>query len=147
MGNCLKSRTVDRISLLRENDVSSTELHQELPPPYVQNYEEEPSTIFNLTPSNQSSSISFTEEQSLRIAHRLSLIQHLPSGSFDGTKKRKECVICMCDFDIGDPMRFLPCLHTYHKQCIDNWLLRSFTCPSCMEPVDAALLSTFFTSE
>ena len=25
-------------------------------------------------------------------------------------------------------------------QCIDDWLMRSFTCPSCMEPVDAALL-------
>ena len=28
-------------------------------------------------------------------------------------------------------------------QCIDDWLMRSFTCPSCMEPVDAALLGEF----
>lgn len=53
------------------------------------------------------------------------------------------CAICMIEFEVGDQMRFLPCLHAYHKDCIDDWLMRSFTCPSCMEPVDAALLSSF----
>ena len=49
----------------------------------------------------------------------------------------------MVEFEGGEQMRFLPCLHAYHKDCIDDWLMRSFTCPSCMEPVDAALLSSF----
>ena len=88
-----------------------------------------------------------SEEQQVRLAQRLGLIQHLPSGTFDGTKKKRECVICMMDFVVDDPIRFLPCLHIYHKACIDDWLLRSFTCPSCMEPVDAALISTFYTTE
>lgn len=52
----------------------------------------------------------------------------------------------MLDFVSGDPVRFLPCMHVYHMECIDNWLMRSFTCPSCMEPVDAALLSSYETS-
>lgn len=56
------------------------------------------------------------------------------------------CVICMLDFVYGDPIRFLPCMHIYHMDCIDDWLMRSFTCPSCMEPVDAALLSTYETN-
>lgn len=55
------------------------------------------------------------------------------------------CVICMMDFEYSDPIRFLPCLHIYHVDCIDPWLMRSFTCPSCMEPVDAALLSSYET--
>lgn len=55
------------------------------------------------------------------------------------------CVICMNEFVIGDPLRYLPCLHTYHKECIDDWLMRSFTCPSCMEPVESALLTTYET--
>ena len=46
----------------------------------------------------------------------------------------------MIEFNIGDTVRYLPCMHTYHMDCIDDWLMRSFTCPSCMEPVDAALL-------
>ena len=56
------------------------------------------------------------------------------------------CVICMIEFVIGDRVRYLPCMHTYHTDCIDDWLMRSFTCPSCMEPVDAALLVTYETS-
>lgn len=56
------------------------------------------------------------------------------------------CVICMLDFVYGDPIRFLPCMHIYHMDCIDDWLMRSFTCPSCMEPVDAALLSSYETN-
>lgn len=52
----------------------------------------------------------------------------------------------MLDFVYGDPIRFLPCMHIYHMDCIDDWLMRSFTCPSCMEPVDAALLSTYETN-
>ena len=55
------------------------------------------------------------------------------------------CVICMIEFVIGDRVRYLPCMHTYHTDCIDDWLMRSFTCPSCMEPVDAALLVTYET--
>ena len=53
------------------------------------------------------------------------------------------CVICMIEFCIGDRVRYLPCMHTYHTECIDDWLMRSFTCPSCMEPVDAALLGQY----
>lgn len=53
------------------------------------------------------------------------------------------CAICMCDFVLGESLRFLPCMHVYHKDCIDDWLMRAFTCPSCMEPVDAALLSSY----
>lgn len=53
------------------------------------------------------------------------------------------CVICMVEFMVGDAVRYLPCMHTYHVECIDDWLMRSFTCPSCMEPVESALLSTY----
>lgn len=86
-----------------------------------------------------------TEEEQVKIAQRMGLIQHLPTGSYDGSKKNRECVICMIEFCIGDRVRYLPCVHTYHTECIDDWLMRSFTCPSCMEPVDAALLVTYET--
>lgn len=82
------------------------------------------------------------DEQQVRIAKRLGLIQHLPMGKFDGSKKG-ECVICMMELTIGEEVRYLPCMHTYHALCIDDWLLRSLTCPSCMEPVDAALINSY----
>ncbi|KAB0388884.1 hypothetical protein E2I00_008571, partial [Balaenoptera physalus] len=34
----------------------------------------------------------------------------------------------------------------YHLGCTDDWLMRSFTCPSCMETVDAALLLSYETN-
>ncbi|XP_033214611.1 RING finger protein 11 [Belonocnema kinseyi] len=92
--------------------------------------------------SSGGSGIISEEEQQVRIAKRIGLIQHLPTREFDGTKKG-ECVICMMELQIGEEVRYLPCMHTYHAVCIDDWLLRSLTCPSCMEPVDAALINSY----
>lgn len=49
----------------------------------------------------------------------------------------------MNEFVVGVPIRYLPCMHTYHVECIDGWLVRSFHCPSCMEPIDVALFSSY----
>lgn len=84
----------------------------------------------------------------LRVAKRIDLIQHLPKRKHDSeaTKHSRECVICMMEFISGDTVRYLPCMHTYHLECIDDWLMRSLTCPTCMEPVDAALLTSYETN-
>lgn len=174
MGNCLKVvASSDDISLLRESsssvlrDSSSQDLSSpgggissSLPPPPYNvepNVSTHPSSnvrvssntgdVLAVPPAMRRLAASFSEEEQMKMAQRIGLIQHLPTGSYDGTsKKNRECVICMTEFAIGDTMRFLPCLHVYHTDCIDDWLMRgSFTCPSCMEPVDAALLSTYQT--
>ncbi|XP_067877259.1 RING finger protein 11a [Heterodontus francisci] len=172
MGNCFKSQSGDDISLL--NDSASDAgagagagegaagggagaegepapgLLLMLPPsPLYQEQAQIP--VYHPTPSQTRLATQLTEEEQIRIAQRLGLIQHLPKGSFDFGKEThnkiiKECVICMMDFVYGDPIRFLPCMHIYHMECIDEWLMRSFTCPSCMEPVDAALLSSYETN-
>ncbi|CAH1243940.1 RING finger protein 11-like isoform X2 [Branchiostoma floridae] len=145
MGNCLKTPTADDISLLHEGRAGSEtgDSSENLgpPPPY-----QEEAPIYHPTPNTARPVTQLTEDEQIRIAQRLGLIQHLPSGVYDGSKKGRECVICMNDFVIGDPIRLLPCCHIYHKDCIDDWLMRSFTCPSCMEPVDAALLTTYQTN-
>ncbi|KAG7157613.1 RING finger protein 11-like [Homarus americanus] len=102
--------------------------------------------MFFPSPSVSRPASQLTEEEQVKIAKRMGLITHLPCGIFDGTKKSGECVICMIDFTVGDRVRYLPCMHTYHTECIDDWLMRSFTCPSCLEPVDAALLNTYGSS-
>lgn len=154
MGNCLKSPTSDDISLLHESQSDrasygdGAEPDQEPPPPYQ---EQVPVPVYHPTPSQTRLATQLTEEEQIRIAQRIGLIQHLPKGVYDpgrdgSEKKIRECVICMMDFVYGDPIRFLPCMHIYHLDCIDDWLMRSFTCPSCMEPVDAALLSSYETN-
>lgn len=101
--------------------------------------------VFYPSPSVSRPVNHLTEEEQVKIAKRIGLIQHLPVGLYDGCKKARECVICMIEFCVGDSIRYLPCMHTYHVTCIDDWLMRSLTCPSCMEPVDAALLTTYET--
>ncbi|CAM9659538.1 RING finger protein 11 [Lampetra fluviatilis] len=158
MGNCLKSSSLDDVSLLHDSDAASTggvEDREQLrdyagpPPPYR---EEAGVPVYHLTPTQTRLATQLTEEEQIRIAQHLGLIQHLPRGVYEpardpatAEKRGRECVICMLEFVCGDAVRFLPCLHTYHVECIDDWLMRSFTCPSCMEPVDAALLSTYET--
>lgn len=137
--NCFNPNNSEDDQLLRDGPSQSPSVENN----FVDRYEEHSGPIYHPSPNVSRHLNQMSEEEQIRIAQRLGLIQHLPLGSFDGQKKNKECVICMIDILIGDPVRYLPCLHFYHRQCIDDWLMRSFTCPSCMEPVDAALLLTY----
>ena len=46
----------------------------------------------------------------------------------------RQCLICIGEFEIDELVRLLPCMHRYHKACIDAWLLRSDECPACKHP-------------
>ncbi|KAF7635075.1 RING-type domain-containing protein [Meloidogyne graminicola] len=53
------------------------------------------------------------------------LLEQIPIDIFvDDGKGDTECAICMGDFQSGDPIRFLPCMHSYHLQCIDSEVYR-----------------------
>lgn len=32
------------------------------------------------------------------------------------------CVVCMCDFELRQSLRVLPCSHEFHSKCVDKWL-------------------------
>ncbi|KAF5900986.1 RING finger protein 11-like, partial [Clarias magur] len=93
MGNCLKSPTSDDISLLHESqsDRASTgdgaEPELEPPPPYE---EQARIPVYHPTPSQTCLATQLTEEEQIRIAQRIGLIQHLPRGVFDGGKDGSE---------------------------------------------------------
>lgn len=47
-----------------------------------------------------------------------------------------QCVVCLADMIEGDHARSLPsCGHSFHRACIDLWLLRKTTCPLCKADV------------
>ncbi|KAJ1113150.1 hypothetical protein NDU88_001405 [Pleurodeles waltl] len=40
-----------------------------------------------------------------------------------------QCRICLKAFSLGQYARLLPCRHTFHRDCIDKWLLHEDACP------------------
>jgi hypothetical protein len=59
----------------------------------------------------------------------------------EGNKENGEggddsCRICLCEYECGDSVMRLPCMHIYHKQCITKWLANNKKCPQCMLPVE-----------
>jgi len=76
-----------------------------------------------------------TSEQKVRRAKRVSLIQQLPKGAYyhEGGREDsvQECVICLVDPVRGNTIRCLPCMHLFHVDCVDEWLVSGITCPCC----------------
>ncbi|EOY02005.1 Zinc finger-like protein [Theobroma cacao] len=50
-------------------------------------------------------------------------------------KKRRleaeNCVICLEELKVGSNASRMPCSHTFHGDCIDEWLKQSHYCPIC----------------
>lgn len=69
-------------------------------------------------------------------------IASLPSMSFkmqnnqDGNTE--SCVICRLDFEEGDTLTVLACKHSYHPECINNWLCINKVCPVCSAEVSTS---------
>ncbi|XP_065661355.1 uncharacterized protein LOC136084698 [Hydra vulgaris] len=45
--------------------------------------------------------------------------------------RNSECTICLEDFYLNENVVLLSCGHSYHKGCIENWLLVKNNCPLC----------------
>ncbi|KAJ2616411.1 hypothetical protein H4S08_000802 [Coemansia sp. RSA 1365] len=54
------------------------------------------------------------------------------STTSDSDPDAGSCPICLEEFEAGEHLRELPCMHRYHVVCIDTWLVsRSTCCPYC----------------
>ncbi|MCL7044702.1 hypothetical protein MKW94_026597 [Papaver nudicaule] len=64
------------------------------------------------------------------------VIETFPEIVYSALKNKgnvpEKCAICLYDYEVGDMLRFLPCDHSFHTGCIDNWLVsHGTTCPYC----------------
>jgi hypothetical protein len=64
-------------------------------------------------------------------------LDELPTFVFANADEvsNKECSICLGCFDIGEMLISLPCneKHSFHAECIRNWLQRQNSCPLCQK--------------
>ncbi|KAJ4968415.1 hypothetical protein NE237_015116 [Protea cynaroides] len=63
------------------------------------------------------------------------LISSLPQSTVQTENFEEVCAICLDSPSTGDIIRHLPCLHKFHRDCIDPWLGRSTSCPVCKSSI------------
>jgi len=61
--------------------------------------------------------------------------EELARASFRGKGIDKACQICLVEYDQGDKIIYLPCIHRFHEPCILDWLKKQPVCPVCQREV------------
>ena len=56
-------------------------------------------------------------------------------GQREGEEDGDVCSICLCDFEPGAAVVWLPCTHHFHSLCIRVWLSQRNLCPECRREV------------
>ncbi|XP_062890640.1 RING finger protein 215 [Mobula hypostoma] len=51
------------------------------------------------------------------------------------SQEHENCAVCLEEFHKNQCLRVLPCLHEFHRDCVDPWLLLQQTCPLCKRNV------------
>lgn len=61
------------------------------------------------------------------------IMQYLPSSVLNERKEgdNNTCIICLGEFNVGDSVTTLPCVHIFHTECIKSWLQSKNNCPVC----------------
>ncbi|CAE7272906.1 ZSWIM2 [Symbiodinium natans] len=63
-----------------------------------------------------------------------SLVAALPLSKVTAGSTIAQCMICLENMEVGAKIRTLPCMHVFHRKCIDRWLCEPGRKPRC--PID-----------
>jgi hypothetical protein len=66
------------------------------------------------------------------------LIYNVSTTEID--KDDRTCAICLDNYEENVILRQFECKHTFHKECIDDWLTAKKTCPLCRLEINTANL-------
>ncbi|CAD7965627.1 unnamed protein product [Amoebophrya sp. A25] len=79
-------------------------------------------------------------EALLRQTERDYVWNQLPRTPYiQGGSAPKECVLCLVDFESEDLVVRMPCLHTFHVACVEEWVTTNGTCPTCSLDICSSL--------
>ncbi|KAF8934091.1 hypothetical protein BGZ58_005944 [Dissophora ornata] len=65
----------------------------------------------------------------------------MTEGLFGGDPEDATCAICLGDYTPDETIRFLPCQHHFHLECVDQWLLTDKSCPLCKHDIDKPVVN------
>jgi E3 ubiquitin-protein ligase Arkadia len=51
-------------------------------------------------------------------------------------EESEKCTICLCQYELDVDVRRLPCMHLFHRDCVDQWLVTNKLCPICRVDIE-----------
>ncbi|XP_063953191.1 E3 ubiquitin-protein ligase arkadia-C-like isoform X2 [Lytechinus pictus] len=66
------------------------------------------------------------------------------TGEVEGAAKisdddMEKCTICLSFFEDEEEVRRLPCMHLFHEECVDQWLVTNKRCPICRVDIETRM--------
>lgn len=66
------------------------------------------------------------------------------TGEVEGAAKipdddMEKCTICLSYFEDDEDVRRLPCMHLFHVECVDQWLVTNKRCPICRVDIETRM--------
>jgi len=68
----------------------------------------------------------------------LALVKYSKEKNKNVDPESRNCPICLDEFEDGQEVRFLWCMHRFHRTCVDTWLEKHTNCPICKKDFSEA---------
>lgn len=69
-------------------------------------------------------------------------IQKLPKKVYQLDQPEELCSVCYYHAKENEEMTILPCKHTFHSECIKEWLRKEKMCPMCKQEIITKIQSS-----
>ncbi|ESP01849.1 hypothetical protein LOTGIDRAFT_138976, partial [Lottia gigantea] len=85
--------------------------------------------------ANRGASQAVIEQNTL--PHKYKQVKRCGDEEEENDDQLEKCTICLSEFEDGEDVRRLPCMHLFHIECVDQWLCTNKKCPICRVDIEA----------